>query len=66
MHTTALTHLSLRDGTGLVIYESALAWYVVHEDAHQHYTAVPDARYDTYDAAHSRMQHERERRQAEA
>jgi hypothetical protein len=67
MRTTPITRVRLQAGTGtLVLYQSARAWYVVYEDAQGHTTPLRGAQYWTYDAAHSRLQHEWQRRQADA
>jgi hypothetical protein len=67
MRTTLITRQSLHQGTeALVIYRSDRAYYVVHEFAPGRYASLPDAQFWTYDAAHSRLQHEWHRRHADA
>jgi hypothetical protein len=65
--TTMITRQSLHQGTAaLLIYESVQAYYVVHEDAQGHCTALPEAQFWTYEAAHSRLQQEQRVRERNA
>lgn len=64
--TRILTRQTLHQGTEeLLIAHSAGGFHVIHVDAKQQCTALPQGRYGDYGAAHDRLQQEyQERRQA--
>ena len=63
MRTTIITRQTIHHGAEQVaIVRRDRAYHVVHIDTAQHCTAVPDACFWTYEAAHTRLQQEVARR----
>lgn len=65
MRTTIITRQTLHQGTEqLAIVRSRVAYYLIHIDAAQHCTPLPQGQYWSYTEAHDRLQQEFQERRA--